>query len=181
MKVAWGITGCGDRIVESFGVMRHVREKYGIEVHVFLSKAGEQVVKYYKLHDELKKHFDRVMVGKKRQLALSCGMASDRKVRYADNMPCTSNTVAKLVAGIADTMLTNAAIMGVKAHVPCYIMPSDWIEGEVTTTLPDGKPLKLRIRKEDVENIERLRKMGGFTVFESPEEVEDIIRRHLKL
>lgn len=181
MRMAWGITGCGDRIVESFDVMRHVKEKYGIEVDVFLSKAGEQVVKYYKLHDELKGHFDRVMVEKNANSPFLAGWLQMGKYDMLIICPCTSNTVAKLVAGIADTMLTNAALMGVKANVPCYIMPSDWTEGEITTTLPSGKPLKLRIRKEDVENTERLKKMEGFVVFETPKELEDIIREHVKI
>ncbi|HII86065.1 TPA: archaeoflavoprotein AfpA, partial [Candidatus Bathyarchaeota archaeon] len=39
--------------------------------------------------------------------------------------PATSNTVAKITNGIGDTMLTNAAIMSLKAFVPVYIVPTD--------------------------------------------------------
>jgi flavoprotein len=43
--------------------------------------------------------------------------------------PTTSNTVAKISLRIADTLLTNAAIMGQKTSTPIYIMPTDFKEG----------------------------------------------------
>ena len=179
MKLAWGITGCGDNIVESFDVMKRMGEKYDIEVHVFLSKAGEQVAKYYKIHEGLKEQFDSFKVEKNSNSPFLAGWLQLGRYDVLVLCPCTSNTVAKLVAGISDTMLTNAAIMGVKAYVPCYVMPSDMKVGEITTKLPDGTPFRMRMRKEDVENVERLRKMEGFYVFEEPEGVEEIIQEQL--
>ncbi|MHC1593341.1 MAG: archaeoflavoprotein AfpA [Methermicoccaceae archaeon] len=179
MKIAWGITGCGHNIMESFDVMKRMKEKYDIEVHVFLSKAGEQVAKYYKIHEGLKEQFDSFKVEKNSNSPFLAGWLQLGRYDFLLLLPCTSNTVAKLVAGISDTMLTNAAIMGVKAYVSCYVMPSDMKAGEMTTTLPDGSPFRIRIRKEDVENVEHLREMEGFYVFEEPEGVEEIIQEHL--
>jgi len=47
----------------------------------------------------------------------------------------------------------------------------------VITKLPDGRDLKIRIRKEDVENVEKLRRMQGITVLNRIEEIEDVVKR----
>jgi len=46
--------------------------------------------------------------------------------------------------------------MALKAFVPVYILPSDLEEGVITTVIPDGRKLKLRVRKEDVDNVKKL-------------------------
>jgi flavoprotein len=63
-RVAWGITGSGDKLMETFDVMKEIRGAYvdDLEVEVFLSRAGEQVAKYYKLMDGLREAFGRVWV-----------------------------------------------------------------------------------------------------------------------
>jgi flavoprotein len=64
-----------------------------------------------------------------------------------------------------------------KADVPVYIFPVDQKVGEVITKLPNGRDLKLRIRKEDVENVEKLQRMQGITVLSRLEEIEDVMKR----
>ena len=63
-KIAWGITGSGDRITETVEKMIELQKQYDdvVDVRVFVSKAGEQVIKYYKLFNTLEKHFDKVWV-----------------------------------------------------------------------------------------------------------------------
>jgi len=63
-KVAWGITGSGDRLVETVEVMKEIKRQYQNEVDiiVYLSKAGDQVVKYYRLSNDLEENFDRIRV-----------------------------------------------------------------------------------------------------------------------
>ena len=90
--------------------------------------------------------------------------------------PATANTVAKIVYGIEDTMLTNAVGQTAKSDTPIFIMPVDLREGVTVTTRPGGEKLELRIRRIDVENSDKLRGMEGITVFESPDEIEGIIQ-----
>ena len=94
--------------------------------------------------------------------------------------PATSNTVAKIAHGIADTLLTSSTIQALKADVPVYIMPCDFHEGKTTTTLPDGRELKLRVRKEDEANVRILETIEGLKVFEKPDEIENIFKKELK-
>ena len=49
--------------------------------------------------------------------------------------PATSNTVAKIVYGIADTLVTNCAAQAMKSGVPCYIVPVDQ-EDDVVSEMP---------------------------------------------
>jgi len=44
------------------------------------------------------------------------------------------------------------------------------------TTRPGGERLELKIRAIDVENSNKLRTMEGIIVFESPSEIEGILR-----
>jgi len=65
-----------------------------------------------------------------------------------------------------------------KADVPVYILPVDQKEGEILTKLPDGRDLKLRMRKEDVENVEKLRRMRGITVLSRVGEIEEVVKSY---
>ncbi|MET1123744.1 MAG: archaeoflavoprotein AfpA [Archaeoglobaceae archaeon] len=177
-RVAWGITGSGDRLPETVEVMKKIKKSYpDVEIAVYLSKAGERVVKHYRLMDELRSSF-RVRVEIDPNTPFLAGQLQVGRYEFLLIAPATSNTVAKIAVGIADSLLSNAAIMALKAFVPVYIMPSDYREGEVVTKLPDGRELKLRVRKEDAENVRKLAAMDGVTILEKPEEIFDVFRKH---
>jgi len=94
--------------------------------------------------------------------------------------PATSNTVAKISLGLADTLLCNSAIMALKAFVSVYIMPSDYREGIIVTQLPSGQTLRLRIRKEDVEHVVKLKAIDGVEIIDTPEAIRSIFKKHFK-
>ena len=182
-KVAWGITGSGDRLVETVEVMKEIKKQYQNEVDivVYLSKAGDQVVKYYRLGNDLKENFERIRVEINPNSPFLAGQLQLGKFEFLLIAPATSNTVAKISMGIADSLLSNAAIMGLKAFVPFYIMPSDYEEGMIVTKLPDGRDMKLRIRKEDVEHVKKLAGMDDVFILEKPEEIHRVFKKHFKL
>ncbi|MDO9045103.1 MAG: archaeoflavoprotein AfpA, partial [Methanobacteriaceae archaeon] len=121
--------------------------------------------------------FDNVWVEINANSPFLAGQIQLGKFDFMLISPATSNTVAKISLRIADTLLTNAAIMGQKAGVPLYIMPSDFKEGTVITKLPNGKDLELTITKEDVEHVEKLASMHNTHVFEHPEYIYDIFEK----
>jgi flavoprotein len=94
--------------------------------------------------------------------------------------PCSSNSVAKIVNSISDTMLTNAALMALKAYKQVYILPTDYKESVVSTILPNGKEMKLRVRKEEADQVRRLEKMDGMHTFESPQKMKEGFLEWLK-
>lgn len=178
-KIAWGITGGGDKIADFIEVMKRVKKDYEdtVEIQVFLSKAAETVLKFYKLETPLRQNFEKVQAEINANAPFLAAWLQTRKYEFLLIAPASSNTVAKIANGIGDTMLTNAAIMSLKAFVPVYIVPTDYKEGIVYTKLPNGKEMKLRVRKEEVEQVEKLKRTEDVHVLEDPKEILAIFEK----
>ncbi len=179
LKIAWGITGCGDHLKESLEIMKELSKQHNLDVRVFLSEAGEMVVKWYRLYDDLKTSFPKTFSEKSPNIPFLGGDLQTGKYDFLLIMPSTSNTVGKLAAGISDALLSNAAALAMKAKVPVYIFPADQVRGEITTDLPGGRKLTLTMRDVDIEAVDKLRKMTGITVLGNPDEIREIIKKHL--
>jgi archaeoflavoprotein AfpA len=181
-KVAWGITGAGDKIAEYIEVMKRIQKEYAeaAEIQVFLSKAADLVLKYYRLEDDLKQSFSKVRVELNSNAPFLAAWMQMRKYEFLLIAPATSNTVAKIANGIGDTMLTNATIMSLKAFVPVYIAPTDYKEGTVYTKLPNGKEMKLRVRIEEVEQVKKLKRMEDVYVLEGPQKIREPFQKHFR-
>lgn len=179
-QVAWGITGSGDQIVKTLEIMKKMKEQYQnlVDIIVYPSKAGNQVLKYYKQVNELKENFDRVLVEIDANSPFLAGALQTGKFEFLLIAPVTSNTTAKISLGIADSLLSNAAIMALKAFIPVYIMPSDYKEGIIITKLPNGRELKLRVRKEDAYHVKKLRVMDDVFILQKPAEIGNIFKKH---
>jgi archaeoflavoprotein AfpA len=179
IRIAWGITGSGDKIIETVELMERLTREHNLEVHVYLSKEGTVVLQFYKLLNAVKERFSKVSLEKGPNAPFLSGKIQLGIYDFVLIAPATANTVAKIAYGIADSLLTNSAAQAVKANVPVYIFPVDQKEGEIVTKLPDGRDLKLRMRKADVENVERLRRMEGIYVLESVEAIEDVVKEFM--
>ena len=179
-RVAWGITGSGDRLIEVFQAMKQIKKHYQNEIRitVYLSKAGDQVVKLYHLFKDLQENFDKHRVEINSNVPSLAVQLQSGKIEFLLIAPATSNTVAKLANGIGDTLLTNSAIMALKAFVPVYVIPCDYKEGVTVTQLPNGSKMKIRVRKEDVEQVKKLKSMDGIVILESPEEISQVFQKH---
>jgi archaeoflavoprotein AfpA len=181
-KVAWGITGGGDKIAEILDVMKDLKKQSEdvVEIEVFLSKAADTVLKFYRLEDELKRSFPKVQLEINSNLPFLAAWMQMRKYEFLLIAPASSNTVAKIANGIGDTLLTNAAIMSLKAFVPVYILPTDYRESTVYTKLPNGKEMKLRVRKEEADQVRKLEAMEDVHVLESPQKMREAFLEWLK-
>jgi archaeoflavoprotein AfpA len=168
-KVAWGITGAGDKIAEILTVMKDLKQRSAdaVEIEVFVSKAADTVLKFYRLEDELKSSFPKVTIELDSNSPFLAAWLQMRKYEFLLIAPATSNTVAKIANGIGDTLITNSAIMSLKAFVPVYILPTDYRESIVYTKLPNGKEMKLRVRKEEADQVRKLESMDDVYVFEN--------------
>src|SRR3990172_3726438 len=178
-RVAWGITGAGDKIAEFIEVMRQVKKEYEakVDIQVFISKAGEIVLNYYNLQNEVRQNFAKVSFELNSNSPFLAAWMQMRKYDFLLIAPATSNTVAKIANGTGDTMLTNAAIMSLKAFVPVYIAPTDYKEGVVYTKLPNGKEMKLRVRKEEVDQVKKLDRMEDVYVLENPQKIPEVFKK----
>jgi archaeoflavoprotein AfpA len=185
MKVAWGITGSGDYMPEIVNTMREIAQNDDkIKMYIFLSKAADKVVKWYALFKELKGITDKIYAevdsNTTEPFYYIPGALQVGKFDFFIVCPATGNTVAKIVSGIADTLITNSVAQAAKANIPIYIMPVDHVRGKQVTTLPSGEKLELEMREIDLENTSKLTKMRGIHVFYSPTEIEEIFKKYLK-
>lgn len=174
-KVAWGITGAGDKIEEIINIMKNLKEQSeGIAtIDVFLSKAALTMLKFYRLENTIKQIFPKVMVEFDSNTPFLAGLMQSHKYDFLLIAPATSNTVAKIVNGIGDTLLTNSAIMSLKSFVPVYIMPVDFKESTISTILPNGKEMKMRVRKEEADQVRKLESMDSVYVLENPQKIQE--------
>jgi archaeoflavoprotein AfpA len=179
-KIAWGITGAGEKIEKTVETLIKIDEMYKdiVDIDVYISKSGDQVIKYYGLSNELESNFENIWVEINANAPFLAGQIQVGKYDFMLIAPTTSNTVAKISMRMGDTLISNAAIMGQKADVPIYLLPSDYEEGVTITKLPNGKDLKISIRKEDVEHVQKLSKMHKTFIIKEPEDIERVFEEH---
>jgi dihydromethanopterin reductase (acceptor) len=145
MRIGWAITGAGHLLKESVEVIEKLANEH--DITIFLSSAGEEVLKMYGLYEKLVK----ITGGRYRELA------SDKDQKYSFPIsgrfslgkydllvasPTTANTVSKIVHGISDSLVTNAVSQAGKGAVDIIIIPVDFESGPVDTVLPSKLELK---------------------------------------
>ncbi|MCD5425143.1 MAG: archaeoflavoprotein AfpA [Methanosarcinaceae archaeon] len=176
IKIAWGITGCGDLIEETFESMEHIKENHAVDITVYLSKNGEMVVKMYKLWNRLKAIDPKPKTEVGPNAPFLTGKLQTGQFDIFIVSPMSANTTAKIAHGIADSLLSNCVAQSVKAKVPTICYPADQHKGSIETILPNGKKLILYMRDIDVENSNKLKKMEGLTVLENVKDIRDVVK-----
>ncbi|HID27724.1 MAG TPA: dihydromethanopterin reductase (acceptor), partial [Methanosarcinales archaeon] len=140
MNIAWGITGAGHLLKDSYKVFKELSKK-DFNINTFVSLAGEEVLKMYGLFNKLHKisngeYMQEIILEREQGKSFpKTGRFSLGKYDALIVTPTTSNTVAKIVHGIADTLITNAVAQAVKGDVPVYIVPVD-IAGTTLSEMP---------------------------------------------
>jgi dihydromethanopterin reductase (acceptor) len=140
--VAWAITGAGHFLEETFKAITELIKTQNVTVTTFLSCAGKQVMQTYGLWDKLNEvssggHLQEIVTESTKDAAFSsAGRFILDMYEVLIVSPTTANTVAKIVYGIADSLVTNLVAQAQKANIPVYLVPTDQQEGYVETTLP---------------------------------------------
>jgi len=164
-RIAWAITGAGHTLTECANCLLRYEH-----VDVFLSRAAEEVIRIYSLQGRIQAPGVRVY----RETLASAPLVV-RLFRGVYRVfvvaPATSNSVAKFVCGISDTLVTNLFAQAGKARVPIAVMPTD-LAPEMDSVGPHGEPVKVYPRPIDLENTEKLRRFPGVSVVESVEEMQ---------
>jgi archaeoflavoprotein AfpA len=180
VKIAWGITGCGDKIEEIAHMMVDLKKQYDLNVDIYISKNAKLVLKWYKLWQMLEDEFYDIRVEVDANSPFLVGKLQTGHYDMFLVAPVTANSTAKIAQGISDTLLTNAVSQAAKARVPIYLYPPDNKPGELETILPGGKKLTLYIRDVDVENVNKIRKMDSITVLDNVSDIKKIIEEYIK-
>jgi dihydromethanopterin reductase (acceptor) len=163
-RIAWAITGAGHTLEECVKVLQgHA------EVDVFLSPAAEEVLQMYHLSDRLAGQGSRIY----RETQASSPIVSRffaGTYRVLVIAPATSNSVAKFVCGISDTLVTNLFAQAGKSRVPIVVYPTDQF-AEVESLGPRSESVKVFPRPIDLENTAKLHLFPGVTVVRNREEL----------
>ncbi len=174
-KLMWGITGTGYVLQESINLMKELQENHNVDLTVILSKEGAAVVKWYKKWFLLTEIVKKVKVDKTPNIPFYAGPLQLGQYDMFLVCPVSANSVAKIVYGIADSLITNCVAQAIKGGVKVYLFPSDQDLEPIVTSRPDGSPLVLKIRDIEIENIERLKKMEGINVISDFSEIKPLI------
>jgi len=117
-KIVWGITGSGDKIDEVYDAMLNLHRKTDIRIKIIVSKAGEQVLRWYNFWDRPDEPFDKVLMETNANVPFIAGPLQIGKYDLLVVAPLTANSTAKVNHGIADTLITNAVAQTV--HCKLY-------------------------------------------------------------
>jgi flavoprotein len=162
VKIAWGIPGAGHFLQECLATIKGLP----VETHVFLSRAANEVLDYYRLRDQLQQAAGRLITDK----TASCQKITllyQGDYRLLVIAPATANSVAKMAYGIADTLITNLFAQAGKLHIPTLVLPCD-IAGDIESPTPAKKSVFLHSRRLDLDNNTRLSAMDYVTVLKDP-------------
>ena len=179
-SLIWAITGTGFLLQESIDLMKELQEDYNIKLTAMLSKEGAAVVKWYKMWLALTKAVENVKVEKTPNIPFYAGPLQLGKYDLFLVAPVSANTIAKIVYGIADTLITNCVAQAIKGGQLVYIFPSDQDIEPIITSRPDGTPLVLKIRDIELENIKKLKSMEGIVVISDFSEIKILIIQKIK-
>ncbi|MDI9409315.1 MAG: flavoprotein [Candidatus Pacebacteria bacterium] len=170
-RLAWAVTGSGHFFTESLALMAEFAP-----LDLFVSKAAEEVVKMYR-HE-----FTTLPKGVKIYRDNSASAVPVGKFYHGDYhslvlAPATSNTIAKCVFGISDSLPTNVFAQAGKCRVPTIVFACDTAP-ELETQAP-SEMVKVWPRAIDLDNVEKLKQFAGVTVVASIEDLHRAITHRL--
>src|SRR5579871_3154247 len=164
----WALTGSGHFFKECLAMIAALDH-----VDLFVSRAAAEVVRMYKQELKLPKAA-RVF----RDTAASAPPVGGFYYGVYHTLvvaPATSNTVAKCVLGISDTLVTNVFAQAGKCRVPAIVFACDTAP-ELETEAPKGM-VKVYPRDIDLKNTERLKSFADTLVVETLEQLETSLAR----
>ena len=170
-RLAWALTGSGHFFTESLELMSGIAD-----LDLFVSKAANEVVRMYK-QDMSKLPRSARMFKDTTASAAPVGQFYHGFYHTLVLAPATSNTIAKCVYGISDTLATNVYAQAGKCRVPAIVFACDTAP-ELETMAPDGM-VKVYPRKVDLDNVEKLKSFEATQVVESLADLERALQDRL--
>jgi dihydromethanopterin reductase (acceptor) len=169
-RLAWALTGSGHFFTECLELMHEVPD-----LDLFVTRAAAEVVHMYRQKLALPESA-RVF----RDVTASAGPVGQFYHGLYHTLvvaPATSNTVAKCVYGISDTLATNVYAQAGKCRVPSIVFACDTAP-ELETMAPSGL-VKVYPRRIDLENVAKLKEFEATLVVESLDDLKRALRDRL--
>jgi len=166
----WALTGSGHFFTESIALIKQLGE-----VDLFVSKAADEVLRMYKQDLPAGTRIFRETTAS----SAPVGRFYEGLYHTLIVSPASSNTVAKCVYGLSDTLVTNCFAQAGKCRVHSIVFACDTAP-EMITMAPKG-PVSVYPRRIDLENTARLKEFDDCTVVESISELTEAIEARRQL
>lgn len=167
-RLAWALTGSGHYLRECLAIIDKLEN-----VDLFLSKAAAEILQQY----GYKHNVGRVYQDKTAS-AVPVELFYHGAYHTVVIAPATSNTVAKMVCGISDSLITNIYAQAGKCRVPTIVFACDTAP-EIESEAPREKMVKVYPRRIDLENTKKLRTFEETTVAEDMRQLNAAIQARL--
>jgi dihydromethanopterin reductase (acceptor) len=162
----WALTGSGHFFKECLDIIGELDE-----VDLFVTRAAGEVIRMYR--QALPKSMR--VIRDTTASAAPVGAFYYGAYHTLVLAPATSNTVAKCVYGISDTLATNVFAQAGKCRVPSIVFACDTAP-ELETEAPKGM-VKVYPRRIDLDNTARLKSFNDVNVVENLNELRDALAR----
>ena len=167
-RMAWALTGSGHYLRECIDIINGLED-----VDLFLSKAAAEILQQYGYQHN---------VGKVYQDKTASAVPVELFYHGAYHMvviaPSTSNTVAKMICGISDSLVTNIFAQAGKCRVPTIVYACD-TEPELESEAPRENIVKVYPRRIDLENVAKLKTFEETTVVDNMQQLFSAIETGL--
>ena len=167
-RLAWALTGSGHYLRECLDIISRLEQ-----VDLFLSKAAAEILQQY----GYKHNVGRVFQDKTAS-SVPVELFYQGKYHTLVIEPTSSNTVAKMVAGISDNLVTNLYAQAGKTRLPSIVFACD-TEPELESEAPRENIVKVYPRRIDLQNMETLKTFEETTVVGDMQELHTAIQDRL--
>lgn len=143
------------------------------DITMVFSRAGREVIDMYGYPKMIKKAVNKV-VYEENQGYSSPLVGKLGSFDLIVISPCTANTTAKIVYGIADSLVSNIAAQALKSGRKVIIAPTDG-KRSVKAAIPSGKEIRIKCRDIDLENVRKLGEIKGVDVILELDEIKRFV------
>jgi len=167
-RLAWALTGSGHYLRECLDIISQLEN-----VDLFLSKAAAEILQQYGYKHNVGRIFQD-----KTASSVPVELFYQGKYHTLVIAPTSSNTVAKMVAGISDNLVTNLYAQAGKTRLPSIIFACD-TEPELESEAPRENIVKVYPRRIDLQNMETLKTFEETTVVGDMQQLQTAIQDRL--
>ncbi len=168
-RLAWAITGSGHYLKECLDIIHTLDD-----VDLFLSKAAAEVLQQYGYKHKVGKVYQD-----KTASSVPVELFYEGKYHTLVIAPATSNTIAKMVCGISDSLVTNLYAQAGKTRMPSIIFACDTAP-ELESDAPRDHVVKVYPRNIDLENVVKIKTFEATTVVENMQSLKTNIQARLQ-